>query len=285
MLLSAAAVFIGSQLCGSCHSGIQLRLVTAVVFRSKRSNRFPVAAGTISRPLVLDLALLYGAAYDPGLNVIPGAAVQGAPALVDRNGGRPSRVNQWNISVQREVAERNLAGPVLFDESESRNRVVDAEAGAKSSEIEKALQMPGWPERIGTIDLGNRLIDAIPTPGHDTADLALYDRQTGLLLTGDTIYPGRLYVRNVPEYVKSIDRLVAFTKDKPVAHVLGTHIEQARTPFTDYKTGTVYQPDEAPLELSRGDLLEIQAALASMQGKPRTVQLSRMTIVVRTSIP
>jgi len=63
-----------------------------------------VATGQISKPLVLDPNLLYGAAYDPGLNVIPGAAVQAAPALVDRNGGRPSRVNQWNISVQREIA-------------------------------------------------------------------------------------------------------------------------------------------------------------------------------------
>lgn len=64
-----------------------------------------VAAGQISKPLVLDQGLLYGAAYDAGLNVIPGAPVQGAPPLVDRNGGRPSRVNQWNISVQRDIGK------------------------------------------------------------------------------------------------------------------------------------------------------------------------------------
>ena len=29
--------------------------------------------------------------------------MQGAPSWVDRNGGRPPRVNQWNISVQREI--------------------------------------------------------------------------------------------------------------------------------------------------------------------------------------
>lgn len=157
---------------------------------------------------------------------------------------------------------------------------------AKPEEIEKALAMPGWPEKLGVIDLGGgRLLDAIPIPGHDTADLALYDRQTALLLTGDTLYPGRLYVRNFPEYVKSIDRLVQFTKDKPVAHVLGTHIEQARTPFTDYKVRTVYQPDEAVLELSRGDLLELQAALAAMQGKPRRQELSRFTISPRVALP
>jgi len=156
---------------------------------------------------------------------------------------------------------------------------------AKPAEIETALGMTGWPENPGVIDLGNRLIDAIPIPGHDAADLALYDRQTGLLFTGDTLYPGRLYIRNFPEYVKSIDRLVTFTRDRPVAHILGTHIEQSRTPFTDYKVRTVYQPDEAVLELSRGDLLELQAALAAMQGKPRRQELSRFTIFPRVSLP
>ena len=46
---------------------------------------------------------LYGASYNPGLLVAPGAAVQNAPATVDPNGGRPPRINQWNVSLQREV--------------------------------------------------------------------------------------------------------------------------------------------------------------------------------------
>ena len=62
-----------------------------------------VAAGSISAPLPYDNAALYGASYDPGLLVRPGAAVQGAPAVVDPNGGRPPRTNQWNITIQREI--------------------------------------------------------------------------------------------------------------------------------------------------------------------------------------
>jgi hypothetical protein len=62
-----------------------------------------VAAGQISQPLVYDSNALYGASYNPGLLVTPGGAVQGAPAVVDPNGGRPPRVNQWNISLQREI--------------------------------------------------------------------------------------------------------------------------------------------------------------------------------------
>lgn len=147
--------------------------------------------------------------------------------------------------------------------------------------IEEALQMRGWPNRNGTIDLGSRVLDVIPIPGHDTAHLALYDRQTGLLLTGDTLYPGRLYVRDFPAFIASIDRLVTFTSTRPLAHILGTHIEQSRTPFVDYKVGTVFQPDEAPLELSRSDLLDLQAALAAMNGDFREQKLPRFTIVPR----
>jgi hypothetical protein len=62
-----------------------------------------VGAGFLSQPLVFNPTALYGAAYDPGLNVVPGGGIQAAPSLVDPNSGRPARVNQWNISVQREI--------------------------------------------------------------------------------------------------------------------------------------------------------------------------------------
>jgi outer membrane receptor protein involved in Fe transport len=83
-----------------------------------------LAAGKLSAPLVLDQGLLYGAAYDAGLNVIPGAAVQAAPALVDGNGGRPSRVNQWNISLQRDVAR-----DIVVEAAYLGNRTVWQNAG------------------------------------------------------------------------------------------------------------------------------------------------------------
>jgi glyoxylase-like metal-dependent hydrolase (beta-lactamase superfamily II) len=152
---------------------------------------------------------------------------------------------------------------------------------AKTEAIEKELGVtPGtWPEWSSTIDLGGgRVLDAFPIPGHDVASLALYDRKTGLLLTGDTVYPGRLYVRDFPAFAKSIPRLCTFTQTRPVAHVLGTHIEQSRTPFTDYKVRTVHQPDEAVLELSRGDLLELNEALTAMGTTPKRQALAKFTI-------
>jgi hypothetical protein len=72
-----------------------------------------VAAGSLAQPLVFDQRALFGAPYDPGLNVVAGGGIQGAPALVDPNMGRPSRVVQWNISLQREVL-RDLVVEAAF---------------------------------------------------------------------------------------------------------------------------------------------------------------------------
>jgi len=135
-----------------------------------------------------------------------------------------------------------------------------------------------WPDGIGHIDLGARILDVIPIPGHDALSIAFYDRETGVLLTGDSLYPGRLYVRDFPEFARSTARLVAFTRGKIVAHVLGTHIEQSLTPYKDYPVGTKYQPEEHALALSRGHLLELQEALEGMKEKPVRLALRDFTI-------
>jgi YVTN family beta-propeller protein len=148
-------------------------------------------------------------------------------------------------------------------------------------EIQKAFGIKQWPADIGHIDLGGRMIDVIPIPGHNEASIALYDRATGLLLTGDSFYPGRLYVSDFPAFVASNQRLVDFTRNVPIAHILGTHIEQARTAFLDYPRGTTYQPDEHVLELSRGDLLELNDALIRLNGKPDKIVMRDVTVVPR----
>ena len=134
-----------------------------------------------------------------------------------------------------------------------------------------------WPGDTGKLDLGGRVLDVIAIPGHDVLSLAYYDRQTGVLFTGDSLYPGRLYVRDFPAFVKSTERLVRFTEGKIVTHVLGCHIEQSRTAYLDYPVGTQYQPDEHLLEMNRGSLLELHDALARMP-KPARMALQDLTI-------
>jgi glyoxylase-like metal-dependent hydrolase (beta-lactamase superfamily II) len=136
--------------------------------------------------------------------------------------------------------------------------------GTSPEAVQQFFGLRSWPDEPTTFDLGGRVLDIVPIPGHERASIAVYDRRTGILLTGDTMYPGRLYVADGSTFAKSVQRLVEFSRGRLIAHVLGAHIEQARTPYFDYPVGTKFQPDEHPLELTRGHLLELRDALAQM---------------------
>jgi hydroxyacylglutathione hydrolase len=154
---------------------------------------------------------------------------------------------------------------------------------ADPANIQKATGIASWPSQIGHVDLGGRVIDIIPIPGHDVASIALYDRTTGNLLTGDSLYPGLLSVdqANLAAATLSAQRLADFASDHPVAHVLGTHIEQKKYPYLDYGRGTVYQPDEASLGLSRAHVFELNDAFQSLHGTLKVVATPDFTITGR----
>ncbi len=144
--------------------------------------------------------------------------------------------------------------------------------------MQKAFGIAKWPEDIGKIDLGDRVIDIIPIPGHDTLSIALYDRQTGILFTGDSLYPGRVFVRDMEVFAKSNQRMIDFTRGKVVTYILGCHVEQSTTPYADYPVGTMYAPEEHALPLSRAHLLEMSDALKEIKGSHERYALSEFTI-------
>jgi hydroxyacylglutathione hydrolase len=146
---------------------------------------------------------------------------------------------------------------------------------------QKAFGIADWPNQPGSIDLGGRVVDVLAIPGHQAAHVAYYDRATALLLTGDHLYPGRLYISDFPAYLASTERLVRFAETRPVAHILGNHIEQKSTPFADYPVGAVYQPEEHNLELGRANLLELMSALEALHGNPKKIFLPDITIYPR----
>ncbi|MCA9290689.1 MAG: MBL fold metallo-hydrolase [Phycisphaerales bacterium] len=141
--------------------------------------------------------------------------------------------------------------------------------GISQSAVASFFGISNWPTQIVEYDLGGRIIDVIPIPGHQSAHIALYDRATGILFTGDTLYPGRLYISNFAQYVASIGRMVDFTADKPTCHVLGTHIEMTNTPGVDFNFGATFHPDEHPLQLGREHLVELHDAVVAMNGSPQ----------------
>jgi glyoxylase-like metal-dependent hydrolase (beta-lactamase superfamily II) len=80
--------------------------------------------------------------------------------------------------------------------------------------------------RDGTrIDLGGRGLEVIATPGHTPDAISLLDRANGLLFTGDTYYPGPIWLfrpeTDLGAYDASIRRLAALAPQLTL--VLGAH--------------------------------------------------------------
>ncbi|MFF1603140.1 MBL fold metallo-hydrolase [Streptomyces mirabilis] len=126
----------------------------------------------------------------------------------------------------------------------------------------------GDPEGVARVDLGGRVLECLATPGHHAAAVTYFDPWTGFLLTGDTVYPGRLYVEDWAAFTRTVDRLIDFCAERPVTHVLGCHIEMSRQPGVDYPVRTTYQPDEPPLQMTTGQLHDIRAAIDTVGDRP-----------------
>lgn len=112
----------------------------------------------------------------------------------------------------------------------------------------------------------------MPIPGHNDDDIAFYDSQSNIAVTGDTLYPGRLYVSDWQEFRRSINRLADWLSRRPVSFVMGTHIEMTATPDVDYPIGTTYQPNEHPLPLGLADVHALRAKMEEL-GSPERVHL------------
>jgi len=140
--------------------------------------------------------------------------------------------------------------------------------GTKVEDVQSFFGIRDWPNQLVTLDLGGRVLDIIPIPGHEPTSIAVYDRRTKLLLTGDTLYPGRLYIRDWPAFKASVERLASFVKSHDISQVLGTHIEMSTKPGVDYPVRTTYQPEEHELAMKPAHILELYDAIMKMKDGP-----------------
>jgi glyoxylase-like metal-dependent hydrolase (beta-lactamase superfamily II) len=98
------------------------------------------------------------------------------------------------------------------------------------------------------LDLGARTIEILSTPGHTPDAICLFDRDNGLLFTGDTYYPAAIWLyrpeTNFDAYAKSIARIAALAPQ--VKTVLGAHNIPVAPPsvlldlvpaFADFRAG------------------------------------------------
>ncbi|MFK8050522.1 MAG: MBL fold metallo-hydrolase [Halioglobus sp.] len=148
----------------------------------------------------------------------------------------------------------------------------------KKEAILNYFGISNWPNQSATIDLGARELKIIPTPGHQEESISIYDPQTQWMLTGDTFYPGIVYVKNWQTYKSSIKRLVDFSKDYQVSLLMGSHIEMTNRDGVAYPIGATYQPDEAALPLQLEDLYQLHAALEESGEKARSMTFGNLIV-------
>ena len=131
--------------------------------------------------------------------------------------------------------------------------------------VKRFYRFTHWPNGVAQIDLGHRVIDVMPTPGHNETHVSFYDRNTALFFSGDFLMPGRLLIDDAAVDLASAQRVAAFVRDRPVSHVLGGHIEFDSAGAT-LPWESQYHPNEHALPLSRNDLLALPAAIAGFNG-------------------
>jgi glyoxylase-like metal-dependent hydrolase (beta-lactamase superfamily II) len=89
----------------------------------------------------------------------------------------------------------------------------------------KPWQISKWMHGGEKIDLGGRILHILSTPGHTPDAISLLDRVNGLLFTGDTYYPGPIWLfrpeTDLDAYVTSVRSLVALAPQ--IKLVLGAH--------------------------------------------------------------
>jgi glyoxylase-like metal-dependent hydrolase (beta-lactamase superfamily II) len=136
--------------------------------------------------------------------------------------------------------------------------------------VAAAFGITSWPSGEGHIDLGNRRLTILATPGHEAAHIMLHDPAARLLLTGDMLYPGRLHVPITAFAIwrASIARVATYGRRHPLRALLGAHIDLRRTPGEAYPAAARRHPDEHALALPAATLLELHAAVTAMAGEP-----------------
>jgi len=137
--------------------------------------------------------------------------------------------------------------------------------GFDMDSVRRYYPFTDWPNGLAQVDLGDRTVDVIPTPGHNETEVTFYDRSTGLLFTGDFLMPARLLIDDTNGDLASAERVAAFAKDRPISFALGGHIE-LNSAGELFPWESQYHPHEHVLQLTKDDVLALPAAIRSFNG-------------------
>ena len=218
------------------------------------------------------LYLLFG--RDKALLIDSGAEGGAIRPVVDR------LIADWLARHRRKsiplvVAHSHSHGDHVAGDAAFADRADTVVVGLRAAEVARFFGIRSWPDGLGRFDLGGRVLDIIPTPGHQAAHIMLYDARLRILLSGDALYPGRLYVpvNFLADARASADRLAAFAATHPVRALLGAHIEMTRDPGKDYRQAVTAHPHEHRLELPPESIAELRSGLKAPLDVPERPQV------------
>ncbi len=166
------------------------------------------------------------------------------------------------------VAHSHAHGDHVASDSKLAGQANTTLVALTRASIQSTFGITTWPTTVGMYELGGRTLDVLAIPGHEAQHIAIYDRQTGLLLTGDSLYPGLLFINDWATYRTSIGRLAQFVSARPISYVLGAHVEMTSTAKQVYPYGTTYQPAEHVLQLTAAHVAELDTALTQLGPTP-----------------
>lgn len=156
----------------------------------------------------------------------------------------------------------HVSGDGLF-----ADRPATTVVGVGLAEVQGFFDLADWPRGSTNLDLGGRTLVVVPSPGHHETAIAILDTYTGFLFSGDTVYPGRLYVRDMEAFLATMDRLVGWAESGEVSHVLGCHIEIDRD-GREYALGVREHPREGSPFLLPERLSEVREAARKIADSP-----------------
>ncbi|HTV18733.1 MAG TPA: MBL fold metallo-hydrolase [Polyangiaceae bacterium] len=178
------------------------------------------------------------------------------------------------------VAHTHAHGDHVASDARFAGQPSTTVVGTSRAAVQAAFGIASWPTDTGELDLGGRVLDVLAIPGHEATHIALYDRNSELLFTGDSLYPGLLFINDWAAYRASMRRLAEFVAAHPVSHVLGAHVEMTATPGVSYPYGTIFQPEEHALPLEAAHVLELDAALDALGPAPPTGPVAHADFVI-----
>ena len=206
------------------------------------------------------------------------------PAVMPLRATVDSLVDQWLTDHPRDryplvVAHSHAHGDHVRGDAQMTSRTDTTVVGHTPAEVSAYFAFASWPRETVGFELGGRRLEITGIPGHEASSIAVYDPRTGFLLTGDTVYRGRLYVQDPPAFRVSLDSLVELAEHHDVTAVVGCHIEMTRTRGVDYPAGTTYQPDEPGLEMTVEELVAVRDAARHVGDAPGTHGFDTFSIV------